>query len=332
MPALPLLLFTCRNASFRLARSQMSSMIRRVLAGRSGSHTAEGDSMSSRPPCRASPLGADEKSSLIWRFSRLSPSRFMSYWPLLSFGPSVTRSRRGLSVSPPFGLECLTSLADGMTHYALCWLRSECLTAPPVAEATQSRSPGVSSAAFCAQSPNLRSAPLMDMDFTVRCPFVRCSRLVFGFCPSTRAFAWCFLQTPPCGESPCTLLALHLHQVGRRTFTSELLSMPGTQRDPPVQGHQERCCGGVHQRRVRLRNGLVGVRPGLPCLCLARGHGRLLRRDVRSNGQLRLSHVVAGHRQQRFRKNDRGSPGHPEESVGSVTGSGAAPRRGADAG
>src|SRR5262249_41169646 len=108
--------------------------------------------------------------------------------------------------------------------------RSDRLTAISVAAATQSRSPGVSSAAFRAQSPNLRCAPLMDMDFAVRCPLVRCSRLVFGFCPSTRAFARCFLQTPPRGGSPCTLLALHLHQVGRRTFTSELLSMPSTQR------------------------------------------------------------------------------------------------------
>src|SRR5215471_19706861 len=94
------------------------------------------------------------------------------------------------------------------------------LPALPVAAATQGRSPGVSSAAFRAQPPNLRFASLMDMDFAVRCPLVRCLRLVFGFCPSTRAFARCFLQTPPRGGSPCTLLALHLHQVGQRTFTS----------------------------------------------------------------------------------------------------------------
>ena len=72
--------------------------------------------------------------------------------------------------------------------------------------------------------------PLMYMDFAVRCPLVRYSRLASGFCPSTRAFAWCFLQTPPRGNSPCTLLTLHLHQVERRTFTSKLLSMPSTQR------------------------------------------------------------------------------------------------------
>src|SRR5258708_27774794 len=71
----------------------------------------------------------------------------------------------------------------------------------------------------------------MDMDFTVRCPLVRRLRLVFGFCPSTHAFARCFLQTPPRGGSPCTLLALHLHQVGQKTFTSKLLSMPSTQRN-----------------------------------------------------------------------------------------------------
>src|SRR3954454_10685531 len=96
--------------------------------------------------------------------------------------------------------------------------------------ATRGRSPGVSSIAFGAQPPDLRFAPLMDMDFAVRCPLVRRLRLVFGFCPSTRTFAWCFLQTPPRGDSPCTLLALHLHQVERRTFTSKLLSMPSTQR------------------------------------------------------------------------------------------------------
>src|SRR5215470_10454600 len=105
---------------------------------------------------------------------------------------------------------------------------SDCLSTASVAEATRSRSPGVSSAAFRAQSPNLRFAPLMDMDFAVSCPLVRHSRLVSGFCPSIRTFAPRFLQTPPRGDSPCVSLALHLHQVGRRTLTSQLLSMPST--------------------------------------------------------------------------------------------------------
>ncbi|MET4232664.1 hypothetical protein ACVWXN_007346 [Bradyrhizobium sp. i1.4.4] len=74
--------------------------------------------------------------------------------------------------------------------------QSDCLAAFSVAEATRNRSPGVNSAAFRALSPNLRFASLKDMDFAVRCPLVRCLRLVFGFCPSTHAFARCYLQTP----------------------------------------------------------------------------------------------------------------------------------------
>src|SRR5687767_6873838 len=88
---------------------------------------------------------------------------------------------------------------------------------------TRSRSPGVSSAAFRAQSPNLRFAPLMDMDFAVSRPLVRHWRLIFGFCPSTRTFDPCFFQTPPHGGSPCIITRPYLHQVGRRTFTSTLL-------------------------------------------------------------------------------------------------------------
>jgi hypothetical protein len=84
-------------------------------------------------------------------------------------------------------------------------LRSGCLSAASVAAATQSRSPGVSSVAFRAQSPNLRFAPLMDMDFAVSCPLVRHSRLISGFCPSTRTFAPRFLQTSPRGDSPCVI-------------------------------------------------------------------------------------------------------------------------------
>ena len=84
-------------------------------------------------------------------------------------------------------------------------LRSGGLSATSVAEATPSRSPGVSSTAFRAQSPNLRFASLMDMDFAVSRPLVQRSRLVPGFCPSTRMFALRFLQTSPHGDSPCVV-------------------------------------------------------------------------------------------------------------------------------
>jgi hypothetical protein len=78
------------------------------------------------------------------------------------------------------------------------------------------RSPEVSFSAFHAQPPNLRSTPLMDMDFAVISQLVRRSRLIFGFCPSAQVFATCFLQTLPRDSRPCTSLILHLHQVGIR--------------------------------------------------------------------------------------------------------------------
>ena len=46
--------------------------------------------------------------------------RFRAYLPLLIVRAFGRRSRLGLSVAPPFGLECLTSLADSMAYYALC--------------------------------------------------------------------------------------------------------------------------------------------------------------------------------------------------------------------
>src|ERR1700678_3602686 len=79
------------------------------------------------------------------------------------------------------------------------------LSTTSVAEATQDRSPGVISAAFRAQSPDLRFASLMDMDFAVSCPLVRRSPLISGVCPSTRTFVPCFLQTPPRDGSPCII-------------------------------------------------------------------------------------------------------------------------------
>jgi hypothetical protein len=48
-------------------------------------------------------FGNDEKSSLNWMFSRLSLSRFMSYLPLLSFGPSAIVSGSAYRLAPPFG-------------------------------------------------------------------------------------------------------------------------------------------------------------------------------------------------------------------------------------
>lgn len=61
--------------------------------------------------------------------------------------------------------------------------------------------------AFCTQPPNLREAGLMDMDFAVIGPLVRRLTPLSGFCPSARAFARRFFQTPPRGgQRPCALL------------------------------------------------------------------------------------------------------------------------------
>lgn len=74
-------------------------------------------------------------------------------------------------------------------------------------------------------TPDLRFASLMDLDFAMYRPLVRRLRLISGFCSSARTFDLPFLQTPPRGGSPCVSLTLHLHQVGWKTFTSELLSI-----------------------------------------------------------------------------------------------------------
>jgi len=39
----------------------------------------------------------------------------MSYLPFLSFGPSVTVPGSAYLLIPPFGMECLSSLADDIT-------------------------------------------------------------------------------------------------------------------------------------------------------------------------------------------------------------------------
>jgi hypothetical protein len=46
--------------------------------------------------------------------------RCQAYLPLLIVRAFGHRFRLGLSVAPPFSLECLTSLADSTTYYALC--------------------------------------------------------------------------------------------------------------------------------------------------------------------------------------------------------------------
>jgi hypothetical protein len=64
------------------------------------------------------PLGS--RASEYWIFRRFPRMSCQAYLPLPIVRAFAHRSRLGLSVAPPFGLECLTSLADVMTYYALC--------------------------------------------------------------------------------------------------------------------------------------------------------------------------------------------------------------------
>ena len=82
--------------------------------------------------------------------------------------------------------------------------------------------------------PNLRSAPLVDMDFVVDRPLVRRSRLISGSCSSVHAFAPRFLQTPPRDDA----LAL------RYPFTSTRLGRglsPPSCRSCPAHDPSTRC-------------------------------------------------------------------------------------------
>src|ERR1035441_4746817 len=207
-PGLPLLALTCRNAAFRFSRSHTASINRFVLAGFSVPLIAPDDSVSSLPASRASPVSAEEKSSSIWVFCCLSSLRLMAYWPLLLVRAFGHRFRLGLSIAPPFGIRsaslALPTSRPNMPS-ADSAPRSSRLSTASVAEATRSRSPGVSTAAFHAQSPNLRFAPLMDMGFAVSRPLVRHRRLISGSCPSTRTFAPRFFRTSPRDDSPCVI-------------------------------------------------------------------------------------------------------------------------------
>src|SRR5436190_7296802 len=126
--------------------------------------------------------------------------------------------------------------------------RSGRLSTTSVAEATRSRSPGVSSAAFRAQSPNLRFAPLMDMDFAVSCPLVRRWRLISGFCSSTRTFDPCFFRTPPRGGSPC------------------IITRPSPPSGWPKDFHLQAAEHAQHTTKVNPeRTALVGIRKDKEC-------------------------------------------------------------------
>src|SRR5208337_468839 len=108
-------------------------------------------------------------------------------------------------------------------------LRMDCSTLSPDS-GTCSRPPEVNSTAFNAQPPDLQPAPLMDMDFATLSSLVRhrMPRIWFLFIGSHLCST--LLSDHASQRRPCASLSLLLHQDVKRTFTSKLSNMLGTQR------------------------------------------------------------------------------------------------------
>jgi hypothetical protein len=223
MPGLPPLCCTRLYACFSFARSHTSSINRSVPAGLSVSPFAAGASV----PCvrgRRASLGARPvKASSNWIFCRWSPT---------SPAPSALPSVRAFGLrSGPDHYGWLPRAGPNLPSADFCAAFGSFLPSRQADHKGRGRPrrrpPEVSSTAFSAQPPDLRSAPLMDMDFAVECLLVRRSRLLSGFCPSARAFAPRFFQTQPRGCSPCVSLPFtSIRLVG--DFHPELSNMLGT--------------------------------------------------------------------------------------------------------
>lgn len=190
----------------------------------SGFLPAVDDSDPSREAIGASLLPSSTKASFSCRF--FLPLVAHEVWSVLTtpFNP-LARDRSGLrgchglaehlsflSFRTSGSLDKPTPLLRPLLTSAI---RSPSLTTEPVSIPGQERrSPEVSFTVFHAQPPNLRFAPLMDLDFAVTCQLVRRSRLISGFSPSARVFAPRFFQTCASRPRPCASLILHLHQAG----------------------------------------------------------------------------------------------------------------------
>src|ERR1700758_3530303 len=96
---------------------------------------------------------------------------------------------------------------------------------------TCSRSPEVSSIAFHAQPPDLPPVLLMDMGFAVICPLVQHRRPQIQFLSIGSRVCSTLLSDLALRLSPCASLSLHVHHVVKRTCTSKLSNVLGTQKN-----------------------------------------------------------------------------------------------------
>ena len=114
-----------------------------------------------------------------------------------------------------------------------CTIGVNCFT-PSHDSVTCNKSPEVSSIAFHAQPPDLPPVPLMDMGFVVLCRFARHRRPQIQFLSIGSRVCFPLPSDVALRRRPCGSLSLLLHQDVKRTCTSKLSSMLGTQRKRPA--------------------------------------------------------------------------------------------------
>src|ERR1700733_735023 len=216
-PGAPLLRTTARNAASMFSGSQTASIRYAVDAGFLGSEVAMTTSASRAIRRGVSPRPGVGKSNSSWDGGRFVVMKRPSYLP---FPSTPCGDRSGLrppkrptpsadfctAVRAPCG--ALSPLGYPRGHDADLWGKPRSLPRTP---------------------PDLRSRPLMDMDFATSCPLVRpvLPRIRLLFVRSR--FRSTLPSDGPSRFRPCASLVLHLHQVAQGTFTPRLLDMPSTQ-------------------------------------------------------------------------------------------------------
>src|SRR5205814_6425014 len=112
---------------------------------------------------------------------------------------------------------------------------------------TCNRSPEVSSTAFHAQPLDLPPVPLMDVGFAISCSLARHRRPQIQFLFIGSRVCSALLSDLASRLSPCASLSLRLHQAVKRTFTSKLSNLLGTQQMGAA------CCAPTKSKSEKVR-------------------------------------------------------------------------------
>ena len=121
---------------------------------------------------------------------------------------------------------------------------------------TCDRSPEVSSIAFRAQPLDLPPVSLMDVGFAISCSLARHRRPQIQFLSIGSRVCSTLLSDLASRLGLCASLSLRLHQAVKRTFTSQLSNMLGTQQK--AQRHADRCAEPCHARNLSRPSTLLG--------------------------------------------------------------------------